>query len=234
MTDRPTQARWLDPDQRKWLVNQLETELQAKKNLRNYTIREAFCARQILILIAGYFLALTGALGTTYWIPTFLKRISGFSNQTVTSLLLIPALIGFAAMLMNGWHSDRTGERHRHTAIPLLTASSMFFLLTLVRHDVPFAIAFLLLGSGVIYAYLPTFWTIPTLMLGEEAAAATFGLINSIGQLGGLFGNYTVGFLNDRTHSLVASFEFIAFVYLVAGCLILSLTTRGSHDAIPD
>jgi ACS family tartrate transporter-like MFS transporter len=233
MTDRPMQAGWLDPDERKWLVNELETELQAKKKLRNYTIREAFCDRQILILITGYFLALTGALGTIYWIPTFLKRISGFSNQTVTSLLLIPALIGFAGMLVNGWHSDRTGERHCHTAIPLLIASSMFFLLTLVRHDVPFAIAFLLLGSGVIYAYFPTFWTIPTLMLGEEAAAATFGLINSIGQLGGLFGNYTVGLLNDRTHSLMASFEFIACVYLVAGFLILSLTTRGSHDAIP-
>jgi MFS transporter, ACS family, tartrate transporter len=226
MTDRPTQAGWLDPDERKWLVNELETELQAKKKLRNYTIREAFCDRQILILITGYFLALTGALGTIYWIPTFVKRISGFSNQTVTSLLLIPALIGLAGMLVNGWHSDRTSERHWHTAVPLLTASCMFFLLTLVRRDVPFAIAFLLIGSGVMYAYYPTFWTIPTLILGEEAAAATFALINSIGQLGGLFGSYTVGFLNDRTHSLMASFEFIAFVYMVAGCLILALRTR--------
>ncbi|HKR30869.1 MAG TPA: hypothetical protein VJT08_10335, partial [Terriglobales bacterium] len=89
-----------------------------------------------------------------------------------------------------------------------------------------------LLGSGVIYAYLPTFWTIPTLMLGETAAAATFGLINSIGQLGGLFGNYTIGILNDRTHSLVTSFGFIAFVYVLAGALIVSQRTRGSHEAI--
>ena len=226
MTDRPPQATWLNPDERTWLINELETELQSKKNLRNYTIKEAFCDRQILILISAYFLALTGFLGTIYWIPTFLKRISGLSNQTVTSLLLIPALIGFAGMLLNGWHSDKTSERHWHTAIPLLVASSMFFLLVLARHNASLAITFLLLGTGGIYAYYPTFWTIPTIMLGEAAAAATFGLINSVGQLGGLFGNYTVGVLNDRTHSLIASFAFIAIVYAISGFLILSQKPR--------
>lgn len=234
MTDRPAEAKWLDPEEQKWLINELETELKAKKKLRNYTIREAFCDRQILVLIIAYFLALTGALGTIYWIPTFVKRISGFSNQTVTSLLLIPALIGVAGMLINGWHSDKTAERHWHSAAPLLIASSMFLLLILARHHVPFAISFLLLGSGVMYAYYPTFWTIPTIMLGEAAAAATFGLINSLGQLGGLVGNYNIGFLNDRTHSLIASFAFIAFVYAVAGLLIVGLKTRRSHDARVD
>jgi sugar phosphate permease len=231
MTDRPPDAKWLKQDEKKWLIDELASELHAKKKLRNYTIREAFCDRQILTLIAAYFLALTGFLGTIYWIPTFVKRISGFSTQTVTSLLLIPALIGFAGMLINGWHSDKSAERHWHSATPLLVASALFFLLALARHDVPVAITFLLLGSGVIYAYFPTFWAIPTVMLGEAAAAATFGLINSIGQLGGLFGNYTIGILNDRTHSLIASFVFIAFVYVIAGSLILGLRNKQSHVA---
>jgi ACS family tartrate transporter-like MFS transporter len=64
------------------------------------------------------------------------------------------------------------------------------------------------------------------MMLSEAAAAATFGLINSIGQLGGLAGTYTVGYLNDRTHSLLASFAFIALAYVVAGILIFSLRIR--------
>jgi len=64
-------------------------------------------------------------------------------------------------------------------------------------------------------------------MLSESAAAATFGLINSIEQLGGFAGNYGIGFLNDRTHSLAASFAFIAVVYVAAGGLILSLRVRG-------
>lgn len=226
MTDRPVQAHWLPDDERDWLVKELEGELQAKSKIQNPTILEAFGDARILRLILAYFLALTGALGTIYWIPTFVKRLSGLSNRTVTSLLLIPALMGIAGMLINGWHSDRTAERRWHSAIPLISAGLMFGLLTVFRHEIPLAIACLLLGSGFLYAYYPAFWVIPTMMLSKAAAAATFGLINSIGQLGGLAGNYTIGYLNDRTHSLTASFAFIALVYLVAGSLVLSLRTQ--------
>src|SRR5947209_7965371 len=226
LTDRPAQARWLPQDERDWLVKELQAELQAKKKIRNYTIMEAFCDMRILRLILAWFLALTGILGTIYWIPTFVKRLSGFSTQTVTSLLVIPGLIGIAGMLINGWHSDKTAERHWHSTIPLLAAGSMFGLLTIFRHEVPVAIACLLLGTGFFYALFPTFWSIPAAMLSESAAAATFGLINSIGQLGGFAGNYAIGFFNDRTHSLAPSFAFIALVYLAAGGLILSLRAR--------
>jgi ACS family tartrate transporter-like MFS transporter len=228
MTDRPAQASWLPHDERAWLVAELDSELLAKKKVRNYTIMQAFCDLRILRLIFGYFLALTGFLGTVYWIPTFVKRLSGFSNQTVTSLLLVPALLGIAGMLINGWHSDRTAERHWHSAIPLVAAGLMFVLLTAFRHDLPVAIACLLLGSGFVYSYYPVFWAIPTMMLSEAAAAATFGLFNSIGQLGG-FGNYMIGFLNDRTHSLAASFAFIALVYVAAGGMVLNARVRNPN-----
>ena len=226
MTDWPAEAGWLPQDERDWLVHELQAEVQAKKKIRNYTIMEAFCDLRIVRLLVAYFLALTGALGTIYWIPTFVKRLSGSSTQTVTSLLLIPALIGIAGMLINGWHSDKTAERHWHSAVPLVAAGSMFGLLTAFHHETPLAIACLLLGSGFLYAYYPAFWAIPTVMLSEAAAAATFGLINSIGQLGGFAGNYVIGFLNDQTHSLAASFAFIALVYVAAGGLILSLRVR--------
>jgi predicted MFS family arabinose efflux permease len=185
------------------------------------------------MLFLTFFLALTGALGTTYWIPTFLKRLSGFSDQTVTSLLMMPALLGVAGMLINGWHSDKTSERRLHSAIPLLAAGAMFGLVTILRHDMGTAVFCMLLGSGLMYAYYPTFWAIPTMMLSEAAAAATFGLLNSVGQLGGLAGSYTIGYLNDRTHSLTASFAFIAFLYVAAGGLLLSLRMRDPLIAVP-
>jgi hypothetical protein len=40
-------------------------------------------------------------------------------------LAMLPGLLGIAAMLLNGWHSDRTGERTWHTAIPLLCAMAL-------------------------------------------------------------------------------------------------------------
>jgi MFS transporter, ACS family, tartrate transporter len=226
MTDRPEQARWLPADERDWLVEKLRDELRAKQKIRSYTIGQAFSDRRILQLTAAWFLALTGSLGTIYWIPTFVKRLSGSSDRWVTTVLMIPAILGILGMLINGWHSDKKAERQWHTAVPLFAAGLMFTLLVLARHNASLAIFFLLLGSGFLYAYYPTFWAIPTLLLGESAAAATFGLINSVGQLGGFAGNYTIGFLNLRTGSLAASFGFIALVYGLAGVLIAGLKAR--------
>lgn len=230
LTDWPSQARWLPQDERDWLVDELRTELQAKKRVQDHTILQAFCDRRVALLTVAWFLALSGYLGNTYWIPTFVKRLSGFSDRAVTSMLLVPALIGIVAMLTNGWHSDIKAERRLHAAIPLLVAASLLGLLILARHESALAICFLLVGSGLSYAFLPVFWSMPTMILSESAAAATFGLINSLGQLGGLVGPAVIGFLNEKTHSLTASFGFIALTYVAAGGLILCLRLRNPLD----
>ena len=99
-----------------WLVGELQTELQAKKKIQEYTILQAFCDRRVRIVNSCLVLgSLSGFLGNIYWIPTFVKRLSGFSDRGVTSLLIIPALIGIAGMLTNGWHSDKSGERRLHS-----------------------------------------------------------------------------------------------------------------------
>jgi nitrate/nitrite transporter NarK len=102
----------------------------------------------------------------------------------------------------------------------------MYALLVAVRHNFVLVTSGLLLVSGLYYAFLPTFWAIPTMILCESAAAATLGLINSIGQLGGFVGPYFIGFLNDRTHTLTASFCFIALVYVAAASLIFNIRIR--------
>jgi len=226
LTDWPSQARWLPADEREWLSAQLKSESNAKKTIRDYTVAQALCDRRVLLLSAASFVAMSGALGSIYWIPTFIKRMSGLSDRTVTLLLVVPALIGIAGMLANAWHSDNRAERHLHTILPLLAAGLMYGWVTFASRDSGLAIVFLLFGAGFLYAFLPTFWAIPTLILCESAAAATLGLINSIGQLGGFAGPYLIGVFNDRTHSLTTSFAFIALSYITAASLILCLRIR--------
>ena len=223
LTDRPTEARWLHTEERQWIIEELDAEVRAKKGVREYTILDAFRDRRVVLLAVVYLLAVTGALATVYWIPAFVKRLSGASITSVTSLLMIPACIGLILTLLNGWHSDKTSERRWHTAAPLLAAAAMYLCVIAFKSNVAVAIAFLLLGSGILYSFYPVFWSLPTMILSDTAAAASFGLIVSLSQLGGIVGPYVIGFLNDKTHSLTLGFGFISLTYLTAAGLVLAI-----------
>ena len=226
LTDRPTQASWLTTDEQCWIDEELAAEVRAKKRIRQYTILEAFRHPPVVMLTVVYFLVLTGALANIYWIPTFVKRLSGASVSTVTSLLIIPAGIGFIATLANGWHSDKSGERRWHAAAPLLATAAMYCCVVVFESDVTLAIAFLLMGSGILFSFYPVFWSLPTMILSDTAAAASFGLIVSVSQLGGIVGPYVIALLNDKTHSLTFGFAFIALTYLMAASVLLFIRVQ--------
>jgi len=226
LTDRPEQARWLREDERDWIVDQLENEALVKKQVRDYSISDAFQDKRVLLLVGAYFLGLTPMLANTYWMPVFIKRLSGLPNPKVAILAAFPGLLGIAAMLLNGWHSDRDRERRWHTAVPLFCGAAAYILLSAGTRSFSLAFSLLVLGAGLTFAYLPTFWSIPTMILTESAAAACFGLINSIGQVGGLVGPYVVGHLNDRTGSVLGAFGFIGGCYLMAGIILLAVRMK--------
>src|SRR5262249_31409846 len=118
MTDWPEEARWLAPDEREWISKELESERKAKRDTEGYSIWDAFRDRRVLLLLIPYMLANVGTTSITFWLPTFIKRLSGLSDSRVTLLVMLPALAGLVGLL-NGWHSDKTGERRWHTVIPL-------------------------------------------------------------------------------------------------------------------
>jgi len=231
LTDHPQQARWLPEDERKWIMRELEAELQAKKNARRYTIWEAFRDKQVLLLILPHFLAQVGAVSALFWIPTFLQRISGLPGPQVALWVSLPAIAGIAAMLVNGWHSDKSGERRWHTAVPLLFAGVIYSLVAFT-HSFPVAVA-LLIAGGCFYAYYPAFWPMPAAFLSESAAAACFGLINSIALIGGFIGPSAVGYLNDWTKGMSAAFLFIGASYLLAGGVVPAIRIRTSRPISP-
>jgi ACS family tartrate transporter-like MFS transporter len=226
LTDRPEQARWLPEDEKHWIVTQLKSEASAKKRIRDYSIFAAFRDRRILLLVVAYSLGLTGMLANTYWLPTFLKRLSGLPNARVAFLAALPGLLGIATMLLNGWHSDRHRERRWHTAVPLFCGAFTYFLLSAGPQNFPLTLFLFVLGGGLIFANLPTLWSIPTMILTESAAAACFGLINTIGQTGGIIGPYMVGRLNEKTGGLFAALGFIGACYLTSGCILLAVKMR--------
>ncbi|HZE68912.1 MAG TPA: MFS transporter [Pyrinomonadaceae bacterium] len=223
LTDRPHQARWLSQQERDWLTSELMREKQAKDAIHSYGILEALRDRGVIVLALAYFCIVTAVYGFTFWLPTIIKRQSGLSNLHVSLISAIPYCVGLVTILIAGWSSDRTKERRWHTALPMIAASVGLLLAVLSQDKLSLAVAMFCLAAVGIYGYLPGFWALPTSFLTGTAAAASIGLINLIGNLGGFAGPYAVGYLSNVTNSFFGGIAYLSLSALMGAVLILSL-----------
>jgi MFS transporter, ACS family, tartrate transporter len=78
---------------------------------------------------------------------------------------------------------------------------------------------------GAFGAYAP-FWAIPPSFLTGAAAGGAIALINSIGNLGGFFGPYIVGYIKDTTGSFNTSMIFLGVSMIISSCIIVFLVKQ--------
>ena len=232
LTDRPHQARWLTPDEREWISAELKKEDEEKRRVRSFRILEAFRNPDVIKLTLGYFFMITAIYGFNFWLPTIIKRLSGFSNLVVTFVAALPYCVGLISVLVMGWSSDKTRERRWHTALPMMVGSLGLLLSVLMGNHIALAVSMFSLAAAGMYGYLPGFWSLPTSFLTGTAAAASIGLINSIGNLGGFAGPYIVGYLSQRTNSFMAGVLYLSSSALLAAMIILSLRTAGRRNKL--
>jgi nitrate/nitrite transporter NarK len=79
--------------------------------------------------------------------------------------------------------------------------------------------------SGEMFA--ATFWTLPTGFLTGSAAAGGIALINSIGNIAGFVGPYTIGWVKDATGETSHGFAVLALFQITAGLTTLLM----GHDS---
>jgi ACS family tartrate transporter-like MFS transporter len=230
LTDRPHQAKWLPEDERKWLIEELEKEKQIKQAKHSLKILQAFRHREVVLLTFAYFFMVTSVYGLNFFLPLIVEKLSGLSNMEVSLIAALPYCCGLVSILVMGWHSDKTKERRWHTALAMMTTSLGLLLSVATANYTAVAISMLCLAGVGTAGYLPGFWALPTSFLTGTAAAASIGLINSFGNLGGFVGPYIVGYLKDRTDSYFAGILYLSASALVASMLILAVraTRKGS------
>ena len=227
LTDRPWQAKWLAPEERAWLTEELRLESSRKQPATRMPLLTVMRHRDIWLLCLAYFGGTTGNYGVSLWMPKMIQKLGGLSASETSLLAAIPAAVAVPAMLLCGWHSDRSGERRWHTAAPRLAAGLALATVALPVVGLRGALVlFAIALSGIVAAY-PPLWAIPTSFLGPAAAAASIGLISSLGNLGGFAGPYVIGWVSTRTGSYVGGLLAVAVALFLSGMVVVLVRARG-------
>ncbi|MBM3840451.1 MAG: MFS transporter [Verrucomicrobia bacterium] len=223
LTDRPRQAKWLSPDEIAALETKLDEEKAHRSGGRRLTVFEALRHPKVLLLAAAYFCTVTGSYGVEFFLPSILQQWYALKFDAITWLVLLPPCSALVGQLFVGWNSDRLKERRFHAITPILLGATALALAPLTRGNLPLTIACFMVAFLGFKAYLPAFWTLPSLFLTEAAAAGSIGLINSIGNLGGFLGPYVLGKAETLTGSFVGGLYYLCVSMMVSASIIFCL-----------
>jgi ACS family tartrate transporter-like MFS transporter len=227
MTDRPEQAKFLTPDEKSWLVAELKVEHEAKMAKLQITNKWAtFGQFRVWHLSFCYLCYVSALYGLGMWMPQLLRQLSKvLSNTQIGLISVIPYVCAIIIMILMARHSDKTQERRFHVGLPLAVCGAALIAVTMTN-DLWLSLVFICIATAGVYTFVGTFWTLPSLFLGEATAAVGIAIINSVGNLGGFCGPFAVGFIKDATGSTTGGMYFLATLAILGACATLAIPAK--------
>ncbi len=215
LTDKPEQASFLSTEEKTWLTATLRAERRAKDAVRTFSLWQAMIDPKVLLLSLNYLGIVTASLGMLFFIPQIIKSLGNFSNMTVGWLTMIPYICGGISMVTWGLISDRMNERRWNLLVACIVSTA-----GLVIAGMTMGTWWALVGMSIaamgFYGSKGPFWAMPPMFLTGMAAAGAIAWINSLGNLGGFFGSWYVGFMKDLTGSYAGGLYGLALFGLIA------------------
>lgn len=224
LTDHPDQASWLAPEERAWLSSALAEELRVKQR-RGAPARiiAVFLHGPTLLLAFSKFCVLLAFFGVTLWLPQIVHGLGKLTNFETGLITALPYLCAATGSVLIGRHSDRSGERGLHIAIPAFIGALGFGVAALTNNPYLAIIALCTATTGL-WISNTMFWTLPTAILAGAPAAAGLALINSVGNLGGFFGSTLTGMIRSATGSFGWAMVMLGGFLVLSGLIALYIS----------
>lgn len=229
LTDRPADANWLPPDERRWLVDVLAEEEREVGSHFNYPLRRALTSPRIWALAMVYFGIAYGLYALAFFLPSIIADMKQLSIVQIGLITAIPYSCAAVAMYLWSRHADRRREHVWHVAVPLAVGGAAIPAALYLGSPVLALVPMIITAAGV-YSAIPSFWALPSRFLTGAAAAGGIGLINSVGNLGGFVAPYATGALNDATGTDRAGLWAIGAVMVAAAGLVVALRAAPRPD----
>jgi ACS family tartrate transporter-like MFS transporter len=223
LTDSPAKAKWLADDEKAWLVATLQQESLERQAQPGHGagVLSALRDARIWVMSLIYFGTSAGLYTLGLWAPLIIRQY-GFSSLGTGALNAIPSVLAVIGMVLWARHSDRSGERTWHVAIPCVAAGLGLAWAGLASTALGVVLALVIVNVGISAAKAPL-WAMPSTFLSGAGAAAGIAMINSIGNLGGFVGPFAIGWLKSVTGGYAAGLYVVAASLAVSAILTLMI-----------
>ena len=224
----PGEARWLDAGEKAWLAsNAANRHETARRNDWRVLRRPLVWASALL-----WFCLLAGSYGIIFWLPQMVKAMTSLTPFEIGLVNALPWAGNAIGIYLGATHSDRSGERFWHIAIPA-AAMAIAVLAAGAAGASAAGLLALLVAGFCLGAAQGAFWALPTRMFTPATFAVGAVAINITGSSGGLVVPWLVGLVRERSGGFGAPTLLVAGFLLAAAAIVLVLRRVIGADPRP-
>lgn len=220
LSNRPTDASWLNQEQKAWLSTTIQAENEKKKAIGHISLWQLLRHKHIWVMALIYAGASAAGSTLSVWSPQLLKSF-GLDNFTTGLVNAIPYGLASILMIIWGRSSDRSGERRWHTALTLFLIAGGL-LSAFITNSLTGSVVILSLVLIGAYSMKGPFWALASGWMSSTTAAAGLAAIGAMANLigGGLMVN-VYGIINQATGSHTLAMMPLAILCGIGGIAVL-------------
>ncbi|WP_250509882.1 MFS transporter [Caballeronia sp. GACF4] len=250
VTNSPSENRFCSPAERRYILDESATDGSTGKLVRRgemepmpwldginrtkrvaplETVGQVFRSWNIFGIALGYGCMIGISNIFISWIPTYLVTVKGFASVKMGFLASAPFIGAVAGNMLGGLISDRLLGGRRKPMMMLGALGTMLMMFALI--DAPDSVVYLgaaLILSGLMLGIGFAGYSAYPMGLASKATYPTaFGIVNSLGQIGGACAPLAVGFLLD-SYSWTSVFLYMLGTSLLCLLLLFSVVEPAS------
>ncbi len=221
LKDRPEDAKWLSAEEKALIAADLAGEQAAKGHATGSALLQALRDPRVYVLGLVGCGTYTLANAVSFWSPLIINA-SGVKDVLDIGLLsAIPPMLGVVAMLIVGWHSDKTLERRWHAACAEFVAAGALIALSFTIGQPVLTVALISVMTAAHYCGLTVFWAVPSVYLSDRAKAGGIAMVTAMGSTAAALTPALLGWIRVHTGSLSLGLQISAGIITLAGIVLL-------------
>jgi len=222
LPDSPSSARWLNDDERGWIMQELAAENARLGADKPAPVLHALRNPVVLQLAAIACLTLGGSMGFALIAPQVLMTGTGMDVRNVGFLISCGGLMNVLGMLASGWHSDRIGSRFGHLFGSTLLVAASFAVMGFASTPAVLITAYLAMCFSWPALTLSTYLVVTEVVECRMVAVAV-ACVNTLAQLGAFVVPVMWGISKDSTGSYHFGLTLLPLLYVASGAITLNL-----------